>query len=265
MMKAFRLVLPAIMGVALFMAVWSLFRPAATLMAGNSNLAGTGAPAVYVLSGGEANSDQAVLDALSAGGYSATLGVAPSAWDGSQANLEDYAAVVFLNSYNYSDPEMPITGQVALANYIGQGGGMVTGEWIYYNVGFENYYQELSATLPATITDYVNITTTTFISSYPDPILNAGLPVSFTFGLFSYDDGTESILNPKEGAVSFYDSTATEASGLVGWNYGGGRVASFSIMLTDVELADPNLERLFINTVDWVTFSRVYLPVVTTQ
>src|SRR5207249_3847541 len=92
---------------------------------------------------------------------------------------------------------------------------------------------------------------TTYSKVTTDPIVNAGLPDSFAFPriLIAW---SESILAAKTGATLFYNSSDTNAKGLVGWDYGSGRVASFSTLLTDTELGDANYKRLFGNMVRWV-------------
>ena len=82
------------------------------------------------------------------------------------------------------------------------------------------------------------------MQAQPDPIINNGLPGSFSFYLNNID-GSQSFLEPKAGATVFY------ARGLIGWKYQGGRVISFSTLLSKVELTDPNYARLFGNAVEW--------------
>ena len=69
---------------------------------------------VYVLSGGNATGDQAVLDALTGAGHNANLGPQPHEWDGTQADLTVFDVVVLLNNYNRSLGSMPATGEAAL-------------------------------------------------------------------------------------------------------------------------------------------------------
>ena len=89
---------------------------------------------VYVMSGGPATSDQVVIDALTARGYDAVLGAQPHEWTGLQADLADFDVVVILNNYNWDEGSMPATGETDLLNYVENGGGLVTGEWLIWNI-----------------------------------------------------------------------------------------------------------------------------------
>ena len=58
-------------------------------------------------------------------------------------------------------------------------------------------------------------------------------------------------MDAKAGATVFYGSSNTGHDGVIGWNYGSGRVISFSTLITDIELGNPNYERLFVNATEW--------------
>jgi hypothetical protein len=78
--------------------LWALL----IVLAGSSSpgpapaIAQRAAPDVYVLRGGDAASDTAVAAALRARGFTVDLGVESIAFDGSQASLRQYDAVVLL-------------------------------------------------------------------------------------------------------------------------------------------------------------------------
>lgn len=205
---------------------------------------------VYVMSGGNAASDQAVLSILSARGISPTLGIQLDKWDGTKANLKDFNAVVLLNNYNWRVPSMPDSGQSALKNYVIAGGGLVTGEWLIASIYSIQKNKGLDPIVPAIYTGHQTPSNTIYTRIDADAILNYGLPSSFSFPL-NFIDGTEGILEPKPGAKVYYSSCNTGRSGLIAWNYGKGRVISFSTLISAVELTDPDYATLFVNAVEW--------------
>lgn len=207
--------------------------------------------AVYVFSSGNATADQAMLDVISASGNSPTLGVQPGDWTGTQAILSLYNAVILQNSHNWSTSLMPEAGQDSLVDYVQNGGGLITGEWFVYNFGHSSSVAPITAVLPAFWTNWGSLPSTTYTLDTPDATINAGLPISFTFSLNNIS-GSETYLEPKPGAISFYTSSGGSQSGLVGWDAGSGRVASFSNFLSEVELANSDLATLFVNTLNWV-------------
>ncbi len=204
---------------------------------------------VYVFSSGDATTDQAMLDIISAGGNAPTLGVEPNGWTGAEANLSQFNAVVVQNSHNWSNGLMPEAGQNSLVDYVQNGGGLITGEWFAWN--FANSNTPINNLLPVTVNGFATVNETTYTVDTPDATINAGLPNSFTFSMANLS-GSESTFQPKQGAISFYSSSAAAGSGLVGWEIGAGHVASFSNLLTNVELASNDLGMLVNNTLNWV-------------
>ena len=239
----------------------------ATITTGAKDLAGnalsadytwsfTTAPAVssgsiYVLSSGNSANDEAVLNALTARGHIPVLGVQPYEWDGTQADLSNFDAVVFLNNYNWSSSgSMPANGQTAIINFVSAGGGLVTGEWTVWNIYSGAKHSNLEPLMPAVEATFNYTLSTTYTQFTADPVINNGLPSAFNFTLNNIG-GTESFLAAKEGAIVFYDSSNTGYSGLIGWDYSAGRIISFSTLISDTEMADSNYSRLFVNAVEW--------------
>ncbi len=205
---------------------------------------------VYVFSSGNTNTDQRVLEVLSSGGFSPTLGLQPGQFTGSEVDLTQYNAVVLQNSHNWSISRLSNAGQSSLVEYVQNGGGLITGEWFVYNFG-NSTTAPIYAILPATWPNWTTASSTTYTVDTPDATINAGLPNNFTFQLNNIG-GSETTLQPKQGAISFYRTSAAGGSGLVGWQAGTGRVASFSNLMTSVELQSADLARLLNNTVSWV-------------
>ncbi|MBI5757713.1 MAG: tandem-95 repeat protein, partial [Planctomycetales bacterium] len=205
---------------------------------------------VYVLSGGNADADTAVINVLSSAGHVATLGASTTVWDGTQANLADYDTVVLLNNYNWFESNMPSAGQTALAGFVQNGGGLVTGEWLVWNVYSAGKFAGLEPLLPAREIGFLGGTSTTYYIVTPEPIIDEGMAPVFSPVLNNLA-GTESTLLAKSGATVFYASSQTGGAGLVGWDYVDGRVVSFSTLLSQVELDNVYYEHLFVNSVEW--------------
>jgi len=206
---------------------------------------------VYVMSGGNSTADQAVLNALIARGHTPVIGVQSYLWDGTQVNLNQFEAVVLLNNYNWNQPGMPANGQSALLNYVAGGGGLVTGEWLIWNMDSAGKHKDLEPMIPADEGTFNAGTSTTYTQVTEESIINNGLPPSFSFNLNNINS-TESYLDSKDGATVFYSSSNTGHKGVIGWNYGLGAVISFSTLISQTELANANYAKLFVNAVEWV-------------
>ena len=211
------------------------------------------ASTVYVLLGGNASSDASVIDALSAGGHVVTAGVQTAVWDGTQANLNDYDVVVVLDNFNYITV-IPVAGRTALVDYVSGGGGIVTSEWLNYLTSCNPYYPEFAGIMPVLCRSYNYGTSTTYGQVQPDSIIDEGLPSSFDVNLRDLT-GTESGLIAKDGAMIFFDSSngggRPGSVGVAGWDVPGGRVISFSTLVTDTELASAEYQQLLSNAAKW--------------
>jgi hypothetical protein len=213
------------------------------------------AASVLVTPTGSSTADASVSSVLSAAGHTVTF--ASQQWhqfDGSQ-DLGGFDAVLLLSNYNWaSGSDMPDAGETALRDFVQSGGGLVTGEWLLWRtVSNPSSFSVLKSALPVTTTGaFRGGSTATYTESTPDPVVNAGLPDSFTFNL-SNISGSETLLAAKAGATTFYGSSyGTGAVGLAGWQFGNGRVASFSTLIGINELNDANYARLLSNTLDYV-------------
>ena len=213
---------------------------------------------VYLMPTGNAPADGAALRALMDGGHTVFFGVQAFQWDGTQADLNnDFDAVVILNSFNWASLSMPRAGILALDKFVFNGGGLVTGEVFNWNVSMGNRHVELGAVMPVSVITWSVASSTTYSQVTPDPILNDGLPASFTFNLQLIGNIRESSFNTRgPDAIVFYGSSTgggrPGSPGIVGWNVFNGRVLSFSTNITDVELGSGDYKRLFVNAVNWV-------------
>ncbi|MCL4211317.1 MAG: hypothetical protein HRU76_08095 [Phycisphaeraceae bacterium] len=206
---------------------------------------------VLMLSTGNGAWDNQIAASLQGFGHTVTVGPEYTAFNGS-TNLSGVDAVLLLTNLNWAQGDMPVAGQTQLVNYVNNGGGLVTGEWLLWKRAAQNNFLTLDAVLPGTTTGtFFGGAQTTYSQATPDPILNAGLPVNMLFNLGSIS-GTETVVTPKGGATVFYTSSQTSEAGLVGWQAGAGRVLNFSTLIGSTEMNDPTYARLVSNALNWV-------------
>jgi len=205
---------------------------------------------VYVLSSGDIATDLKVNGLLTLKGHTVTLGPEWFVWDGTQADLSGYDALVFLNNHNWQNAgDMPVAGQDAIVAYVGNGGGLVTGEWVDYQVNIGKL-QNLKPVLPTTYANYNYYSSSRYVQVKANKTLNRKVPTAFRFPTNSLG-GSEVYLVKKAGAISYYKSSNTKKVGVAGWRYGAGRVISFSTLLSEVELKNKYYKTLFANAVRW--------------
>jgi hypothetical protein len=176
--------------------------------------ASTPALSIFILSGTDGSedgnrSDAAVVQSLRGQGYSVQLGPTPDQWDGTQADLSEYDAVVLLNSYNgymRGFRTMPIAGQLSLKQFVSLGGGLVTGEWICQQASWlydesgdpdidpEPLYPELYPILPADgdLIPDERETRAVYHRWFLNPVVQDGLQELVEFPRSPASDGCES-------------------------------------------------------------------------
>lgn len=228
--------------------------------------AGTPAPAVaqpekapsrvLVLRGGDQASDSAAIAALEAKGLAVTSGPETLAFAGDQQSLREYDVVVALLFSGTAESRLTAQGAQGLERYIELGGALVTGETVALT-------GQLAPLMPAISCNSNGLASTSFTRVTPSATIDEGVPASFTMAL-SPGSITESCLNPKDEAAVLYSSSngggRRNAAGLVAWNFGKGRVASFSTRIGATELQNASFRTLFQNTVAWVGSTRDTTP-----
>lgn len=206
---------------------------------------------VYVMDSGFASNTSLVVQALVNAGHSVTTGLQWWQQDGAQS-LSSHNVVVFLCSFNWNLGAMGVPGQTEILNFVANGGGLVTGEWFSFNIGAGVTYPLLASLSPAVPNTGFSVLgpTITYNLATPDPVINQGLPSTFAFPADNFS-GTEKVFTALGGATTFYTSSNTGQAGLLGWNSGTGRVISFSSIIGNGQMNDPNFIKLFINAVAW--------------
>lgn len=213
-----------------------------------------GAASVYVMGVGNSTEDTRITNVLTGFGHTVTIGSAYYNFNGS-VTLGGYDVVLLMPNYSWGS-DMPAAGQTALVNYVNAGGGLVTSEWTIWKMGTGGF-TTLAAAIPATSGGtFTSASSTLYFQNETDPVINYNLPgAPYPFSLTNLS-GTESRLTAKAGTHTFYTSSYggavnTGYSGLVGWDYGSGRVISFSTLIAENELANAEYRQLFSNSVNW--------------
>src|SRR4030067_3662051 len=212
---------------------------------------------VYVMNSGNSTNNTLISDLLTGAGYSVTIG---QPWYEFNSSLSGYEAVVLLNNYNWNyGGDMPASGQNAILNFVSNGGGLVTGEWFIWSLG-TGIFSSLEVLSPVVATTAFSYPSpTTYTQVIPDPILNDGVASPFTFTGDSIS-GIETYFTAKSDATVYYSSSPYSPGGLIGWDYGDGRVISFSTVIGNTDLGDVNYGNLFVNSVEWASGTPIPEP-----
>lgn len=215
---------------------------------------------ILLLSSGDTTQDTTLTSVLQSGGHTVTLGPQYTGFDSSVV-LTGFETVFLQVNYNWGGgTDMPTDGQSALLSFLNNGGGLVTTEWLVWQINTHTQFTTLSAAIPVVPTSvFRGSSSVIYTQATADSLLNAGLPNSFTFTATNIA-GTETRFEPKSGATIYYGSDYDLGEGLIGWNYGLGRVLSFSTVVGSSSLADTHYARLVSNSVDWVTRQSISPP-----
>jgi hypothetical protein len=215
---------------------------------------------VYMMSSGDAATDNAAMLALTSRGHTVTLGVTYYAFDGS-VPLAGVDTVYLQANFDWASGPMPAAGQQQLVTWVNGGGRLVTSEWVMYDSA-NGYFSGLAPILPTTYSSFTSSPTTTLTQSLQNNSISPGVPASFTIPLDNYA-GTESITIAKNGASTYYTTNAggivTASPALAGWHVGsvngagGGYVYTFTSTCGPNQVADPNFGLLFSNTMAGIT------------
>jgi hypothetical protein len=222
-------------------------------------LAGPGA-SVLVLSGGDSGLDAHAILVLQAHGHNPVIG--PPYYELLERETLQAFDVVYLQpNANWAVGDMPISGQEALAEFIADGGGLLTSEWTLWKAEHSNQFAIIEPLFPAEPSmDFRREPTTIFRRVNPDPIVSAGLPESFVLPLSDFG-GTEGLLRPRPGSMHFFSTdNFAEGFGVLGANRGKGRVINLSICAGSASLSDQNFQRLLGNCVTWLNTSPPACP-----
>jgi hypothetical protein len=221
---------------------------------------------LLLITGDDSNNTAAIQSLLQSQGNSVTIG--PTFGNFTGADLSGYNAVLLMPNGSYwTQPDMPLSGQQALVNFVNSGGGLVTGEPVMSMTAYPGDFKTLAQILPAY---YGNATTgnspISFGTMTSNSVINNGLPSTFSFPASGYD--TETYLVPHTNATAFFSTnqwtsapgssfqgTFGAGAGIAGWNIGAGRVLSLSTYSDSVALGNANYDQMLSNAVNWASQS----------
>lgn len=207
---------------------------------------------IYVTASGNPALDSTVQATLAAAGHTSVTGVPFYQFDGT-VSLSGFNAVYLQQNYNQNVAQMPLAGQQQLLAYVNAGGGLMVSEWALYYTTF-GHYQTLKQVFPSVETsNYSSLPSISLQKVDADPTINSGLPDTFQISGDSVGgyEALPTLVRP--GAKVFYLSTTSgNFVGHSGWDFGNGRVAQFSQVISFNFLADAEGSRLFRNTLQWV-------------
>lgn len=207
------------------------------------------AQTVLLLSTGNSTLNASTASGLQNAGFTVTVGSPYHTVTATEFAGID--VVLLFPNANWSAGDMPTTTQTELLAFISNGGGLITAEWTNWKVG-AGYLQTLAPALPVvSTTQYTGGSTITYTQVSADAVLNDGLPASFAFTPDNFA-GVESLFAAKSGATVLYSSSGgANGAGIVGWDYGSGRVLQISTTVGSNQLADPHFSLLLQNSVQW--------------
>ena len=216
------------------------------------------AATVLVLSSGNVEQDATLSDVLSSHGHSVEIGPEYNRLS-SAFDFEPFSTVLLQANYNWASnggSDIPINGQSALLEFVDSGGGLITTEWFVWKNGAHQHFNTLYAAIPVESTPAFrdNSWRVTYNESTSDPILGRGIPSSFTFDAEGIQ-GHETRFVAKPGATVYYGSDYAGGEGVIGWDYGAGRVLSVSTLAGLASLADADYSLLIGNAASWVAAS----------
>jgi hypothetical protein len=221
---------------------------------------------VLIIGSGDMSNEQVVQALLQTVGDTVTIGPTYNNYTGTP--LGGYNEVVLMPGGPAGTPysastlgDMPTSGQQALLNFVATGGGLITSEAVIQKYADQHGFQTLYPALPVTGdgTHFTIASPITYSALTNDQVVNAYLPSSFSFKSDSAP-GTLTYAPPKPGATPFFSTNGPVpeplgnkllAYGVVGWNYGLGRVMNFSTYMDNTALADHNFAQLVSNALAW--------------
>jgi hypothetical protein len=218
------------------------------------------ADAVFLIGSGDSSNTAMLQSILTSHGDQVTVGPTYNNFTG--ANLSGYREVLLAPSgISTGLGDMPVSGQQSLLGYVNSGGGLVTSGTVGGMTNALGDFQLLNAAVPVGLGPVpIDNSSITFSKLTNDIVVNANLPSTFTFQTSSASGGmTQASYIPKTGATAFFSesqmppslSGVATAYGVVGWNYGQGRVISFATTFNSMSLGDPNYAQLVDNAVRW--------------
>jgi MBG domain-containing protein/thrombospondin type 3 repeat protein len=225
-------------------------------------------PKVLILGDGEGTPTTALANSITQAGFEVTVRPSPeNTWDGTNPALDGYSAVVHLDGFTWNR-SLPVASQSALSSFVQAGGGFIGAQWN----GYENRSGGLRSMANLVLLGYgggngpeqdcfaCDVTYSTVAGQEAHPVLR-GLPRSFTFHADGHDAGPQFAFatDPSTVLMRVMAGSAPGGPAVLARQYERGKVVNFSLAPnyisgpTNVTLMDRNIQRLYINSLMWVT------------
>jgi hypothetical protein len=163
-------------------------------------------PSILLMSSGNTTQDNTLKNQLATLTNKTITVVVLSSFNNSNNILNTTDVVVLQNNYNWNSATLSNEAQTALKEFVAKGGGLLTTEWVIYNMakGLLKILSDVVPVIPTSV--YTTKSPIRYIKNINDSVLNAGVSADFTF-LSENIAGTETaITQAKNGAVIFYHS-----------------------------------------------------------
>ena len=238
-----------------------------------ANAVSSTGPSVLILADTDVVATTALATSLTSSGVQVTLRPAPEyTWDGTNPSLTGFDVVIHLDGATY-DFSLSSSAQEALTNFVQTGGGFVAAKWDGYEVQPELANLVLQGVGGDPSGPEMNcgaclVTYERLPAGEGHPVL-AGLPASFTFMADAHDAGPQATFASEPSTVLM--KVPSGAAAVLVRQFGAGRVVHFSFAPNypfddlgnshDPEtLQDPNVQRLYLNAVQWSAASASGTP-----
>lgn len=192
--------------------------------------------------------------------------VSESQWNGTNPSLNGYNAVIHLNGTTY-DQEMPTSGQVALTQFVQNGGCFIGDEWNAYEISCNRMMSMTDLILGVRVSGVMGSLTYTAVNGQQGHPALQFVPYQFTFNSGSNIGGKR-----HNDAITLMYDQQNNTDAVIVRQYGNGRVIYFSHAGNYAygsslgTLSDINVQNLYRGAIVWGTgFYGNNLPVITTQ
>lgn len=163
-------------------------------------------PSIIIMSSGDSVQDNSLKNVLSSITNKTINIVALNTFDNANNILATTDVVFLQNNYNWNTQTISTSGQNALKAFVMKGGGLLTSEWVIWNmaVGKLDILVDVVPVVPTR--SYTTKSPIRYIQNINDTILNNGISSDFTFYSANISGTETSIIRAKPGAIIFYHS-----------------------------------------------------------
>lgn len=163
-------------------------------------------PSILLMSSGDSVQDNSLKNILTSLTNKTINITTLNTFNNSNNILSTTDVVVLQNNYNWNTQTLSDAGQNALKSFVTQGGGLLTAEWVIWNmaVGRLKILSDVVPVIPTSA--YTTKSPIRYIQNINDTTLNSGVSSDFTFYSTNIAGTETSITRAKTGATIFYHS-----------------------------------------------------------